>query len=113
MSSLLGRAEWNYSGHSNRVFSVKFIDENTIVSGGWDSVIHVWDIRNSKSVKSFYGPHIAGDSLDFHNNTILTGCYASKNQIQLWDIRNFEQLECLSWPCSKEEVAYVYTASFG
>lgn len=71
---------------------MKFIDENTIISGGWDSVIHVWDIRHAKSVKSFYGPHLAGDSLDYRNNVILTGCYAAKDQIQTWDIRNFQQI---------------------
>ena len=63
-----------------------------MISGGWDSVIHVWDIRQCKSVKSFYGPHLAGDSLDYKNNTILTGSYAVKDQIQTWDLRNFQQL---------------------
>jgi WD40 repeat protein len=76
-------------------------------------VIHVWDLRQLKSIKSFYGPHLAGDSLDFQQNTLLTGCYATKNQLQLWDIRNFHQLEAINWPCEKEEVAYVYTACFG
>ena len=63
-------------------------------------------------MKSFYGPHIAGDSLDLRDNQILVGCYASKNQIQLWDIRNQQQLEAIDWSCGKEEVAYVYTCCF-
>ena len=63
-----GPADWNYRGHSNRIFSVKFIDDNILLSGGWDSVIHQWDLRAGKSVKSFYGPHVAGDSIDFMNN---------------------------------------------
>ena len=67
VSTDLGCAEWNYRGHSNRIFSVKFIDDNTIVSGGWDSVIHLWDIRQGKSVKSVFGPHVAGDSIDYSN----------------------------------------------
>ena len=83
-----------------------------MISGGWDSVIHIWDLRLGKSIKSFYGPHVAGDSIDVKNNTILVGCYSSKSQIQLWDFRNLQQLEAITWPCSKEEVAYVYTACF-
>ena len=88
----MGNAQWNHSGHSNRIFSLKFIDENTVISGGWDSVVHIWDLRQAKSAQSFYGPHIAGDSIDVKGNTILTGCYATKSQLQLWDIRNLQQL---------------------
>ena len=67
VSTDLGCAEWNYRGHSNRIFSIKFIDDNTIVSGGWDSVLHLWDIRQGKSVKAVFGLHVAGDSIDYHN----------------------------------------------
>ena len=28
---------WNSTGHSNRIFSLKYYDENTVISGGWDS----------------------------------------------------------------------------
>ncbi len=70
---------------------MKFIDENVLVSGGWDSVIHQWDVRVGKSVRSFYGPHVAGDSIDFKNNELLIGCYSAKNQIQIWDYAKFQQ----------------------
>lgn len=90
-------AQWNYRGHSNRIFSVKFIDENTLVSGGWDSVIHVWDARLGKSVKSFYGPHVAGDSIDYQNGELLIGCYAAKDQIQIWDFAKFQQKQTMTW----------------
>lgn len=92
ISTILGAASWNHSGHSNRIFGLKFYDENTIISGGWDSVIHIWDIREGKSIHSFYGPHIAGDALDFKGFKILAGCYSAKEQIQLWDMRNLQQL---------------------
>ena len=34
-------------GHSNRVFCVKFDQEdpNFVISGGWDNNVKVWDIR--------------------------------------------------------------------
>ena len=70
-----------------------------MISGGWDSVIHLWDLRQAKSIRSFYGPHVAGDSIDVRDNTILVGCYASKGQIQLWDLRNLQQIESINWPC--------------
>lgn len=111
----MGCAEWNNRGHSNRIFSIKFIDDNTIISGGWDSVIHLWDIRQGKSVQSVFGPHVAGDSIDHCNGEILIGCYAAKNQIQIWDLKKFVQKDAITWTSSedKDKVAYVYSAGFG
>ena len=38
-------AQWNNAGHDNRIFCVKYVDPNTLISGGWDSVVHIWDLR--------------------------------------------------------------------
>ena len=83
-----------------------------MLSGGWDSVIHFWDLRQAKSVKQFYGPHVAGDSIDLREHKILVGCYASKDQIQVWDIRNLKKIESITWPCEKDQVAYVYSCCY-
>ena len=58
-------AGWNNVGHDNRVFALKFIDDHTVISGGWDSVVHIWDVRNYKNQHHFYGPNISGESLDY------------------------------------------------
>lgn len=50
-----------------------------IISGGWDTNIIIWDIREKKSVKTFLGPKIAGDSIDYKNGKILTGANRIKN----------------------------------
>jgi len=66
-------------GHSNRVFCVKFnpLDNNMLVSGGWDNTVQIYDIRQKGPIESIYGPHICGDSLDFKNDgyTLLAGSY--------------------------------------
>ena len=53
-------AGWNNVGHDNRVFAARFIDDHTLISGGWDSVVHIWDVRDKKSQHHFYGPNISG-----------------------------------------------------
>ena len=40
-----GSSEGEFLGHGNRVFSVKWIDENLLVSAGWDNTILLWDLR--------------------------------------------------------------------
>ena len=45
------RGHSNSPGHTNRVFSIKcFDDKNPCVflSGGWDSIVYFWDMRDSK-----------------------------------------------------------------
>lgn len=68
-----------HPGHSNRIFACKFnqVNPNMIVSGGWDSTLQIYDIREKGAVASIYGPHICGDSIDFRNDgyTLLAGSY--------------------------------------
>lgn len=109
----LGAAGWNNRGHSNRVFSVKFIDDNTLISGGWDSVLHLWDLRQGKSVKAVFGPHVAGDSIDINGNEVLVGCYSAKKQLQIWDLDSFTLRQSIDWSSDeKDKIAYVYSSNF-
>jgi len=104
-------------GHSNRVFSVKFSNNNPniLLSGGWDRTIQIWDTRLKKGVSSFYGPEIAGDAIDFRENDILTGSWRDSDQIQLWDIRNTKKPTTIPWDHNPKVVkdTFVYTAQFG
>jgi WD40 repeat protein len=99
-------------GHDNRVFAVKFIDENTLISGGWDSVVHIWDLRQGRSVRHFYGANISGESLDYENGTILAGCYAATRQLHLYDVKSCKKVQEIDWTGDVDDAEYLYTASF-
>ncbi|OQR95769.1 hypothetical protein THRCLA_07583 [Thraustotheca clavata] len=96
------------AGHSNRVFSVKFhpSDENTIVSGGWDNTIQIWDIRAGHSVR---------DAIDInHKNEILTGSWRPENPLELWDYGSGKRFATIPWNQSalKGEPCFLYAAQF-
>ena len=100
--TLEGSTPGDYSttnpGHANRVFSLKFThDENLLLSGGWDNTVHIWDIREGRSVRRLHGPHICGDSLDIKGNEILTGSYRHYQQLELWDFGTGEQITEIPW----------------
>lgn len=67
------------------MFSLKFVpdDENLLVSGGWDNTVQVWDIRAGHSVRSIFGPHVAGDSVDVVGDTVLTGSWRPEKCLQV------------------------------
>lgn len=73
-------ADWNQPGHSNRVFGVKFVkdDPNLLLSSGWDTNMHIWDLRSKCSIAAFYGPSVSGDAIDYKDGKILTGSYRNK-----------------------------------
>ncbi|OMJ83341.1 hypothetical protein SteCoe_15740 [Stentor coeruleus] len=98
-------------GHNSRVYALKWVDENMLVSGGWDNKIVIWDMRTNDIAREFFGPHICGDSLDVSGNTLLTGSYHSINQIQLWDIAEGKNIYSQTLRSSDNE-CLVYTAQF-
>lgn len=98
-------------GHGNRVFSLKWVNENSLVSGGWDRNVLVWDVRVKSVVKSVYGPNVFGDSLDVSTGNLLTGSCDTENQLQLWSLADCsnvysETLKAQGTSCM------VYTAQF-
>ena len=92
------------SGHSNRIFAIKYhpTDENLLVSGGGDNTVQIWDRRTGLSVRSFYGPHLCGDGLDVSvdaagNATILTASWRPETPLELWDLATGNVIEKVEW----------------
>ena len=112
--SLEGR-QWVSPGHTNRVFSVKFIndDPNVLISGGWDNAAYMWDIRLKRSIDSMFGVCLMGDSLDYKNGQILIGNKKNKEQLQLYDYKTRGLLKIIDWEVGyKLDGINVYTAQF-
>ncbi len=83
------------------------------MSGGWDCNVHFWDIREKKSIASFFGPSVSGDSLDYKGGVIIAGSYRSKDQLQLWDYKSKKMIKELDWKYGKKtEGAYIYSAQW-
>ena len=101
-------------GHSNRVFSLKFspTDPNIIISGGWDNTVQIWDTRVGHAIRSIYGPHVCGDSVDIHGGVVLTGSWRPKDQLQLWDYATGELIETIPYESASREPSMLYAAQF-
>ena len=73
------------NGHSSRIFCVKFstLDPNMLVSGGWDNKMIFYDLRVHKPVLSILGPHVSGESIDFHpkDGKVLVGACKEDNML--------------------------------
>jgi COMPASS component SWD3 len=103
------------AGHSNRIFSVKFLphDDNIIISGGWDNTVQIWDIRQGAAVRSIYGPHICGDALDVVEGRIVTGSWRPKNQLEIWDFFSGQKISDVPWTIlSNQPPCMLYAAQF-
>lgn len=97
----------DYVSHSNRIFSLcygrtEFYDQ-FLVSGGWDNTLKFYDMRVKELIKSVYGPHIVGDSIDLKGHYLLTGSSDIKDQIKIWDIRTYQVLEVVNFEPSLNE----------
>lgn len=106
------------AGHSNRIFSLKFYDNdpNIILSGGWDNTVQIWDMRERQAVRYIYGPHLAGDALDISNDKILTGSWRSDDPLELWDYGSGKRITSITWSQSnstlRSEPCFLYSAQF-
>ncbi len=76
-----------YTGHTNQVFGLEWINENTIASGGYDNTIKIWSINTgetNRTITIFSPVRI----LIFLTNSfyIASGLYSGN--INIYDINN-------------------------
>ncbi|KAF4709339.1 hypothetical protein FOZ62_002186 [Perkinsus olseni] len=118
ITTLKGGDSLHTPGHSNRVFSLKYHpkDPNVIITGGWDKTVQFWDVRKGYSVRSIFGPHICGDSVDISNDgkRILTGSWRIDRQLQIWDYADGTLIEDIPWRtgASVTQPCMLYAAQF-
>jgi COMPASS component SWD3 len=71
-------------------------DKNVFFSGGWDSMVQIFDVRVASSpVRKFFGPLISSDSIDYKDGILLAGNYRNKDILQLWDFKSGQLIETL------------------
>jgi COMPASS component SWD3 len=59
--------------------------------------VNIWDLRVGEVVSTIVGPRIAGDSIDFREDVILTGASRVNEQLQLWDYRTKKNIHTFVW----------------
>uniref|UniRef100_A0A1B6G4E3 Anaphase-promoting complex subunit 4 WD40 domain-containing protein n=1 Tax=Cuerna arida TaxID=1464854 RepID=A0A1B6G4E3_9HEMI len=75
--------------HRKRVYCVRNLPEdfNIFVSGGWDCIVKIWDIRvPSGCVRDIDGPYIFGEAIDICQGKLLSASCQASNTLALWDI---------------------------
>lgn len=117
MQAMSGGDGRSVAGHANRIFSLKYdpADHNVIVTGSWDKMLQIWDLRLGHAVRTIYGPYVCGDSVDVSDDgrTILAGSWRTESQLELWDMRTAKILEAVPWPKARgAETCQIYGAQF-
>ena len=92
-------------GHCNRVHSIVFhpVHENVFFSGAWDNSLQVWDMRSPIAARAILGPNISADTLDVYQDYLLAGSWRTEDQVQLFDLRTFQQVTSFQWGKNREE----------
>lgn len=84
--------EHKMDGHTNRIFSACFhpIMQNHFVSGGWDSTVMFWDLRQEHAIRHLSNTYLCGDGLDIDpdGNELLVCTWTVTDSIKLFDYRS-------------------------
>jgi WD40 repeat protein len=88
--------------------------------GARDNTVQIWDVRAGHSVRSMYGPHLCGDSLDISldGHTILTASWRPNDCLQRWDLATAKLIDTVPFAAGpggvgaeRSELLYALAAS--
>jgi len=75
-------------GHQMTVFATRFLpnDNNVLLSGGWDRIVKIYDLRCGYPVGQMIGPQISGDALDIAEDTIVAGSNRQDKPLSIFSL---------------------------
>lgn len=93
----------SHHAHINRIFALKYVSTTTLLSGGWESPIQVWDLRTGRAERQVSGAQISSDAFELLPNTtrFLTASNRQTNQVQMFDYLSCREIEAESVKLSK------------
>eukprot|EP01062_Namystynia_karyoxenos_P059547 TRINITY_DN50990_c0_g1_i1.p1 TRINITY_DN50990_c0_g1~~TRINITY_DN50990_c0_g1_i1.p1 ORF type:complete len:347 (+),score=97.42 TRINITY_DN50990_c0_g1_i1:78-1118(+) len=80
--------EFETSAHALRIYAARWAgtDDNIIATAGWENTVRIWDLRQEKCVREFFGPHVTGEGIDVSSGQVLTASHRIEDQLELWDV---------------------------
>jgi WD40 repeat protein len=85
-------------GHTNSVFALAMIDDNTLVSTGRDAMIRAWDLTIGKEVYAVPAHEYQAKSLSYNGSILLSSSMDKtiklwSNELELLKVIDFEKYE--------------------
>lgn len=77
------QVEQKLVGHTNSVFALALIDDNTLVSTGRDAMLRAWDLTIGKEVHSVPAHEYQAKSLSYNGTTLLSS--SMDKTIKVWN----------------------------
>ena len=75
----------NYTDHTQAVFGIEWINEDTIASGSNDYTVKLWSIKTAETKFTIYTGEVVY-SLKLFTNCIHLACGLGRGQINIYDI---------------------------
>jgi len=95
------------SGHTNSMRSATFSSDGTsLVSGGGDRAVKLWDVQTGGVAKSFHGHTKDVFSVSISADCTMIASGSEDNTIRLWDIQTEGCLHTVEQPGSVYHVAF-------
>lgn len=95
------RGSMGEPGHSNRICAVRLNSSKPglVASAGLDGTVRLWDYRSSSPspFAKITDVAVAGDSIDYDGNMLLTGSWRPAQQLQIWDLRSPDTFRHVPW----------------
>lgn len=68
MNTCFSKLPGEIDGHTSRIFTCCFNPRSNheFLSGGWDDVVHFWDLRQPHAIRHLSGVHVCGDGIDIN-----------------------------------------------